>query len=242
MKNGPKIAIGVTLLFVLAAGGEIAYIHHERTTDTTVKKADYKTDPDDLVFLKKRRPDSMKDIEAYKGDTLWVSAGGQMDYYPFSGGKVDWDHSAGTLPSTQKILVKEAIQAVAPKKTAIRIPTGDKQVLLVFTMPGDAKEYATPVGYEEGGAYTFLADEIFFYDDPHVLFNYWGPQVWAAIDAHKVIPGMSERQAQTSLGQVLTPNGDTVGDRSVQFYNNGHPVLVTFVNDKATSIKDVPAS
>ncbi|ADW67443.1 hypothetical protein [Granulicella tundricola] len=237
MKTGPKVALGSLLLLFVAAGAEVAWIHHRNhADDAPVAKAEYKSDPDDLVFLKKEHPDSLKDAKDLKGRTLWVSAGGQMDYFPYTGHKVDFAKSEGVLLGAEKLEVKDAIEAVAPKKTAFRIPAGDKQVLLVFTKAGAPTEYAVPVGYHEDGRYNFMTDEIFFYDDPHQLFNYWKPEIWAGIDAHKAVPGMNERQAEMALGQVVTPHGDTPGDRTMDFYNEGHPVTITFVHGKATTI------
>ena len=94
-----------------------------------------------------------------------------------------------------------------------------------------------PVGYVQSGDTKLLTDEIFFYDDPHQLYSYWGPQIWAAIDAHKVIPGMTERETQIALGQVSTPHGDTPGDRIVDFYNLGKPISVTFAGNKVIRIQ-----
>ena len=112
----------------------------------------------------------------------------------------------------------------------------------MFTLPDDAKnttkEYAVAVGDKEGAQYNLLTDQIFFYDDPHKLFAYWGPQVWQAIDEHKAIPGMTERETQMALGQVCTPRGDIMGDRMVEFDNQGKPKLVTFVGGKSTKIVD----
>ena len=236
--TGAKVTIGSVLLLLVAAGSEVAWIHHQRNADDTPKStiADVKSDPDDLVFLRKEHPDSLKDEKSLAGKSVWVSAAGQMDFYPYVGHKVDFSKSEGVLPGAQELQVKDAVEQVAPKKTAIRIPTGDKQVLLVFTKPGSATEYATPVGFHQDGAYTFLTDEIYFYDDPHKLFNYWSPAVWAGIDQHKVVEGMNERQAEMALGQVVTPHGDVSGERSMDFYNDGHPVSVTFSGGKATKI------
>ena len=234
------IGAGAAVL-VLAVGGELLYIHHRNALDaaTPTSAADnYKMDPDDEVFVKQDHPMSLKDEKDLKGSTIWVSAGGQMDYYPYSGGKIDFK-SAGVLLGAEPIVIKDAIEAVAPARTAIRIPVGDKQVFLIFTHGTDPKEYATPVGFKKDGDYTFLTDQIYFYDDPHKLYSYWGPQVWAAIDAHKAIPGMSERQTQMALGQVSSPHGDNPGNRTVEYFNNNHPEDVTFVNGKSTKIEDV---
>ncbi len=238
--NGLKFGLGGALLLVVAVGGELLYLHHRNAVDAAapVVKATYKSDPDDLVFLKNQHPMSLKDEKELKGHTLWLSAAGQMDYYPYNGHAVDFAHSQGVLLGAEKIMVKDAVEQVAPKKTAFRIPQGDKQVLLVFTRDGDGKEYAVPVGFKQGGDYTFSTDQIFFYDDPHTLYAHWGPAVWKAIGAHQAMVGMNERQVQMALGQVSNPHGEKIGDRMVEFYDGNHPKTVTFVGGKATKIED----
>jgi hypothetical protein len=240
MAGAAKWVIGGSAVLVLAIGGEALWIHHRNAADQAgpaTTASTFKMDPDDEVYVKQEHPMSLKDEKDLKGSTIWVSAGGQMDYYPYDHGKIDFK-SAGVLLGAEPIVVKDAIEAVAPAKTAIRIPVGDKQVFLIFTHGSDPKEYATPVGFKKDGDYTFLTDQIYFYDDPHKLYSYWGPQVWHAIDTHTVIPGMSEREVQMALGQVSRPEGDDVGNRTVWFDDQGHPKEVTFVNGKSTKVVD----
>ncbi len=158
-----------------------------------------------------------------------------MDYYPYTTHHADYATTSGTLLGAEPLMVKEVFEQVAPKSATFRIPGGDKQVLLAFTMPKSAdpaKEYAVPVGYKQAGDYTFYTDQIFFYDDPHVLYQHWGPEIWKAVDSHQVILGMNERQVQLSLGQVSKPMSEEYGNRLVVFANMGHPMAVTFVKDK----------
>ena len=238
MNNGAKAAIGGTVVLVLAVGGELLWLHHERNAPAVVKAPERAvTADDDLVFLKQKRPDSMKDIKELVGSTLWVSAGGQMDFYPYAGHAAQYGKSAGTLLGAEPIVVKDAVEQVAPKTATFRIPGGDKQVLLVFTKPNETKEYAVPVGYKQNGQYTFQTDEIFFYDDPHELYKHWGPEIWKAVDAHQVIMGMNERQVELSLGQVSKSTSKTYGNRMVVFANLGKPMAVTFVNNKVTAFR-----
>jgi hypothetical protein len=193
--------------------------------------------------LKHEHPMSLKDEKDLKGQTLWMSAGGQMNYFPYNG-RVDYAHSPGTLLGAEKILVKDAVEQVAPKTpvATFRIPAGERQVLLVFTKPDDAananKTYAVPVGDKESGGYNILTDQIFFYDDPHKLFAYWGADTWKAIDEHRATLGMTEAQVQMALGQVSVPHGDKTGDRTVDFDDQGKPKTVTFEGGKATKIVD----
>jgi len=242
MTSGKKFAIGGTLLLLLSVGIELAWLHHERNAPMKVPdKPDYgPTDPDDLVFLKKQRPSSLADEKQLVGKTVWVSAGGQMDYYPYASHHADYGKPVGTLLGAEPLIVKEAFEQVAPKSSIFRIPGGDKQVLLAFTLPKSAdpaKEYAFPVGYREGSDYTFFSDDILFYDDPHELFKYWGPQIWQAVDTHQVILGMNERQVQLSLGQVSKSVSNEYGNRLVVYANLGHPIAVTFVKNHATAFR-----
>ncbi len=240
MKTGAKIALGSGLLFVIAVGGEALYLHHRNALDNTVTvaKSDYQADPDDLVFLRSEHPISLKDEKDLKGRTIWVSAGGQLDYYPLNGRTVDFDHSQGVLLGAEPIVIKDAVEQAAPKKAAFRIPQGDKQVLLVFTKPGNPRLFAVAVGDLEAGNYNLLTDQIFFYDDPHKLYAHWSPDTWKAIDEHRAILGMNERQVQLALGQISTNHGDKIGDRSVEYDNQDHPKMVTFEAGKATRIID----
>jgi hypothetical protein len=238
MNNGVKAAIGATAVLILAIGGEALYLRHERNAPMVIKApAREVIADDDLVFLKKKRPDSLKDVKELKGSTVWVSAGGQLDFYPYVGHAVQYAKSSGTLLGAEKLIVKDAVEQVAPKSATFRIPGGDRQVLLVFTRQDDPKEYAVPIGYRQDGQYTFYTDEVFFYDDPHELYKHWGPEIWKAVDNHQVILGMNERQVELSLGQVSKSTSTDYGNRMVVFANLGHPMAVTFVKNKVTAFR-----
>jgi hypothetical protein len=244
MTTGQKAGIGFAILGILAVGIRVGLIYkanHEEVAPPKNPYADQKVDPDDLVFLKKERPDSLKDEKALIGRTLWVSAGGQMDYYADKGKHVDYAHSVGTLLGAQQLLVKDAFEEKAPTSgpAVARIPAGEKQVLLAFTLPGSSEPntlYATPVGNFDNGMYSLLNDQIFFYDDPHILYKHWGPEMWSHIDKHEAVLGMNENQAMMSLGEVIKPDSDKTGDRDVSYDNNGKPLMIQFTNGKATKI------
>ena len=244
MTTGQKAAVAFAVLGVLLVGGEFGLIYKRNHEQMAVPKdpyADRKVDPDDLVFLKKERPDSLKDEKALIGRTLWVSAGGQMDYYVDKGNHVDYAHSAGVLLGAQQLLIKGAFEEKAPSSgpAVARIPAGEKHVLLAFTMPGSSDPnalYASPVGNFDNGNYSLLNDQIFFYEDPHVLYKHWGPEMWSHIDKHEAVLGMNENQAMMSLGEVIKPDSDSTGDRDVSYDNNGKPVMIQFAKNKAVKI------
>ena len=247
MTKGLKIALAATAAFVVAIGVEALYLHHRNYVDehaTVARAPEYQArtlTEDDNVFLRKERPDSLKDERELIGKTIWVSAGGQMDYYKDTGKHVDYAKPVGVLLGAEPLVIRDVFEEKAPanSRAVFRIAPGQRQVLLGFTMPNstDTKEiYAVPVGNFDEGVYNFFTDEIFFYDDPHVLYKHWGPEMWAHIDKHEPVLGMSENQAMMALGQTITPHGDNVGDRSVSFDNNGHPVTIDFQGNKAVKI------
>jgi len=238
MENGVKAAIGATVVLMLAVGVRVGLIYRERNAPAVQAPVEREKIPaDDLVFLKQKRPSSLADVKELKGSTVWVSAGGQLEFYPYAGHVVEYGKSAGTLLGAEPLVVKDMVEQVAPKAATFRIPGGDKQVSMVFTRVGDTKEYAVPVGYRQAGEYTFYTDEILFYDDPHALYQHWGPEIWKAVDAHQVILGMNERQVELALGQVSNSTSKTYGNRMVVFANLGKPMAVTFVNNHVTAFR-----
>ena len=239
MQSGVKAAIGATVVLVLAVGVRVGLIYRERNKPMVIKAPEReKIADDDLVFLKQKRPSSIKDVKELVGSTVWISAGGQLDFYPYAGHQANYGKAAGTLLGAEPLVVKDFVEQVAPKSATFRIPGGDKQVLMVFTKPNDKKEYAAPMGYRQEGQYTFYTDEVLFYDDPHELYKHWGPEIWKAVDEHRVILGMNERQVQLALGQVSKSTSKDYGNRMVVFANLGHPQAVTFVKNKVTAFRD----
>ena len=245
--NGKMIALGVTLLMVVLIGLRV-YIQYRRNHEAgPVAKNPYekpKLTADQMVVIRKQYPDSLKDERALIGKTIWVSAGDQLDYYPYAAHHADYAHRVGTLPGAEPLLIKDVFEQVPPSGAAFsrvvaRIPAGQRHVLLAFSLPNSANPkalYATPVGDYADGGYTFQSDNIFFYDDPHQLYKFWGPDMWAHIEKHEAVQGMSEDQAMMSLGEVMVPSSDSMGDRTVTYDNNGHPMKIVFEKDKATSM------
>jgi hypothetical protein len=243
MQNGPKYLIGGTLVLLVVAGVRVGLIYRANHEDApaSVAATSAPLDPDDNVYIAKQHPDSLADERALIGKTLWISAGGQMDYYRDTGKHVDYAKPVGVLLGAEPIVVKEVFEQKAPAtgRAVFRVPAGVRQVLLGFTLPKSADPkalYALSVGDYDGSYYNFVSDEIFFYDDPHELYKHWGDAMWKTIDAHQAVLGMSENQAMMSLGEVTVPHGDTMGDRTVDFDDNGHPVSLKFVKNKAVSI------
>src|ERR1700694_3152643 len=116
MQTGAKVAIGATLVAVLAVGGELAYLHHERNKPVAVTAPVRGAIAEGgLVFLKQKRPSSMADIKDLFGTTVWISAGGQLDYYPVAGKAVQYAKPVGTLLGGQEVKIKGGGGRGAPK-------------------------------------------------------------------------------------------------------------------------------
>jgi hypothetical protein len=246
MSKGAKFMLGGTVVLLLAVAIRVGLIYKANHEDGPVIKKAAEAPPmsdDDAVMynLRKLRPDSLKDVRDLTGKTIWVSAGGQMDYYHDTGNHVDYAHPVGILLGAVPMLVKGVFEQVAPKsgRAVARIGPGERHVLVAFTLPKSDTPtalYATPVGYYDAGHYTLYDDQLFFYDDPHELYKHWGEEMWSHIDKHEAVLGMSENQAMMALGEVIDPRGDKPGDRTVYFDNNTHPVAIEFVNGKAARI------
>jgi hypothetical protein len=105
---------------------------------------------------------------------------------------------------------------------------------------GDSKTptlYATAIGVMDGAQEQYFTDLLFFYDDPHTIYDNWPKNVWAAIDQHQVLAGMSELQVRMSIGQKTQSDSTTEGDRTVTYDQAGKKWTVAFVNTHATTIK-----
>ena len=243
MNTGLKVALGLTGVMLAAFGIEVAYIHYDRARSAQPAAApDYgPTDPDDLVYLRHKHPETLADLKELDGTTVWVQAGGQMDYFAAGAHRADYSKPAGVLPGAAPLKIMDVFQQARPKDVATRVPPGSAQALLAFTMPNSedpAKLYAAPVGYRDASGYTFFVDDIFFYDDPHKLYD-WSPQFWQAIDSHEVVRGMNQRQVNLSLGGVARLDSGTYTDGEIIYANAGHPLGVTFARGRVTAFQHV---
>jgi hypothetical protein len=238
MKVWQKVGI-ITLIVLIAFGIRIYFIYRERHQPAAPPQvAERQLTRDELVIPRKLYIDSIDSAKALDGKTVWVQSGYSLDYYPYASHRVQFSHPAGVLPSVQALQIKDIITQKTPASLATRVPKGDKQVFAVFTMPGDpGKDYATAVGFFQGTDSTFYCDQVFYYDDPHQMYKFWGPKIWAAIDQHHPIAGMNELQTAMALGVVQQSESSQIGNRTVHYIAGDQKWIVTFQNDKATTIK-----
>lgn len=193
---------------------------------------------DDVAIVRMEFPQHFDDVKDLEGKSVWMKNGYTMPYFPYAAGKVDFKKRIGVIPPLEKLDVKKAIKAAVPADVDDGISHGQRQALIVFTLPGDDKqEYATPVGATDIGEEQYYDDLLFFYDDPRTIYTHWPADVWAAIDAHQVKPGMNELQTRLALGQkIQTDDPQTEGNRTVAYDADGKKWTVTFRDDKATTV------
>jgi hypothetical protein len=238
MKTWHKVGL-ITFVVLVIFAIRIFFLWRERNAPMVQqpKVAERQLTQDDVVQPRKMYIDSLDSAKALDGKTVWVQSGYSLDYYPYAAHHVEFAHRAGFLPGAQPLAIQDIITEKAPADLATRVPLGDKQVFAVFKMPNDPIDYATAIGFIKGGDSTYFCDQIFYYDDPHQMYNYWGPKVWAAIDQHQPIAGMNELQTAMALGVVQQSESQDIGNRTVDYDAGGKKWSVTFQNDKATTIK-----
>ena len=238
MKGWQKFGLA-TLALLLIAGVRIYLVWREHNAPMVPKQQveRRRLTADDVVLPRKLYIVSLKDASELKGKTVWMQSGYSLPYYPYVAHHVDFAHKAGVLPSIQALKIQDVVTQKAPAGLATLIPLGDKQVLAVFRMGDDPKEYALAIGFIQGSDSTYSCDDIFYYDDPHQMYKHWPADVWQTIDQHQVKPGMSELQATMALGMVQQSDASTMGDRIVSYNAGGKRWIVSFEHDKATTVK-----
>lgn len=233
-------AIVFPMLAVLLVGGIYLFIvfKHREEPGVQQKQAEQHVNPDDLAIVRQMYPAHFDDVQELAGKSVWMKNGYTMPYYPYAGGRVDFAKQAGVLAPAQRLDVKKAVKAVVPADVDDKIAHGSHQAMLVFTFPGGTELYATPTGFEQGDQEQYFCDLLYFYDDPHGIYNRWSKDMWAAVDAHQPKQGMNELQMSLALGMNTQSDSQSVGNRTVTYDVNGKKTTVTFVNDKATTIQN----
>ena len=238
MKTWQKILIP-TVISLAIGGGYLLYIFHQRQNPGVVGQVDpnQSLSQDDLAVVRQFFPQYFEDLKRLEGTRVWMLAGYSMPYFPYEKGQVQFTKPVGLIPADQPMDVKKIIKAPVPANVDDRLAHGARQALAVFTMPGSTDTFVTPVGAMEGAGEKYFTDQLFYYDDPHTIYNHWPKDVWAAVDAHQVKPGFSELQTRMAIGMKEHPDGATEGDRTVTYEMLGKKYTITYVKNHATTIK-----
>lgn len=229
-----KIQLALVVAILVAAGraGYILYQRHEDALEVEKQKQARNvgySNADYYVAPKKLYPYDLKSAKELTKQPVWAKEGYRYTYYPYRGGKVDFEHEAGLLLPIERLEIKDVVTAT-PHGTGNR-----KQVMAVFQKNGES--FALPIGYESDEQYKIYSDEMFYIEDPHELYKHWPPDTWQSVDHHEMKPGMTEMQAVFSLGMGVPDSGDTSYEKIVRYPNGGKPLVVIYHNGKAAEIK-----
>ncbi len=238
MKNWQKALI-VTLITLTIGGIYLLVIFERRRNPGVAPQAnpEQALTPDDVAVVRMMFPTAFDDVLKLQNTSVWMKNGYTMPYFPYNSGHIDFNQNQGKIPPAQQLDIKKVIKAATPDTVDDGISHGSRQVFAVFALPGSADLYATAIGVIDGSQEEYFSDILFFYDDPHTIYDNWPKNVWAAIDAHQVLPGMSELQTRMSIGQKTQSDGSSEGNRTVTYDQAGKSWTITFVDNKATTIK-----
>lgn len=239
MKNWQKIGLATLAVFVIV-GIRVYFIWRERHAPLVQRPhaAERQITADDIVQPRKLYIDDLGSARELDGQTVWVQAGYELDYYPYTDEhRVDFGHRAGVLPSAQPLKIEDVVTERAPANLRSRIPLGDHQVFAIFHFPNENKDYATAIGYLQGNDSKYYCDDVFYYDDPRQMYKHWPADIWQAIDQHRPIDGMNELQTAMALGVIQQSDSSDYGNRTVHYNAGGKKWAVTFQNDKATAVQ-----
>ena len=238
MKNWQIIPISI--LITLTIGGSYLFSvwrHRQNPGVIAQEIANQRPDLDKLSVIRSIFPSHFEDTLKLEGTTVWMKNGYLMPYYHYTSGHVDFAKRVGVIPAAQKLEVKKIVKQAVPANEDDGISHGSRQAIAVFTLPGDTTLYATPIGAIGGSEEAYFCDTLFYYDDPHTIFDHWPKEVWTAVDAHQVKPGMSELETRMAIGRKTHTSGGKEGDRTVTFDQDGKHWTITYVNNRATEIK-----
>ncbi|MDE3200531.1 MAG: hypothetical protein KGN79_06375 [Acidobacteriota bacterium] len=234
-----KVFVIPTLITLVIGGIYLAIVFHNRNTPPAAQQAmDQRMSADDLAVVRMEFPQHYDDLKNLVGKSVWMKDGYVIPAFPYTNGRVDFKKPAGMLAPLQKLNIQKVVKAVTPDSVDDAMSHGSRQVFYVVTEPGNSQQLAVPVGAMEGDQEQYFSDLLFFYDDPHTIYDNWSKDVWAAVDAHQVKPGMNELQTRLSVGQKVHSDTHVEGNRTVTYTTPTKKWAVTFADDKATKISE----
>ena len=239
MKTWQKALIP-TLIVLVIGGIYLFSVFKQRSNPGVIPQSDatQTLSKDDLAVVRAFFPQHFEDLERMEGTRVWMKSGYTMPYFPYEKGKVEFDKRVGLLLPAQPLDVKKIVKFAVPAAVDDSLEHGTRQVFAVFELPGSPGQFATPIGAIQGSQEAYFADLLFYYDDPHAIYDHWPKDVWTAVDAHQVKPGMSELETRMAIGMKMHPDGQKEGDRTVTYDQDGKHWTITYVKNRATEIKN----
>jgi hypothetical protein len=238
MKTWQKIAI-MTLITITIGGIYLfSVFEHRRNPGVLPETApEHSLTSDDVAVVRMKFMTSFDDVLKLQNTTVWMKNGYTMPYFPYQSGHINFSKTKERIPSAQQLDIKKVIRAVPPADVDDGISHGTRQAFAIFALPNSPDLYATVIGAIDGSQEEYFSDVLFYYDDPHTIYDNWPKNIWAAVDAHQVIPGMNELQTRMSIGQDQHVDSAAEGTRTITYNQAGKKWTITFVNNRATAIK-----
>ena len=232
-----KIQFTLLAAFVLATL-RVGYIFYERHQDYLAAERKKQAEaigysnPDYYVNPKKLYPYDLKSAKQLTQQPVWVKEGYRYTYFVYQPANkhVDFAHDAGLLGPIEKLAITDVV-------VASNIVSGHpKQVVATFQKDGNS--YAVPIGYQSAeGEYKIYSDEMLYIQDPRELYKHWSPDIWQAVEQHKIKPGMNEMQADFAIGMGVPDRSNDPDVKTVRYPNGGQPLTITYRDGKAAEIR-----
>ena len=191
------------LVYGLAFGIRIGFIVYQRSRPAVSKKQTLPVNEQDyMVSVPSFGVRDLQDVRRLQGKTLWVKAGFQADYFPLSS-------TCMCRATVQRNYFRPFEKIKVLRVSECSSLTHSREVQLIFEREGI--EYATVAGFADfqSNEYHFQLDDLFFPQDPHVLYSHWTEETWKALESHQLKKGMTFVQVPLSLG-----NGFLIGIRA----------------------------
>lgn len=229
-KKKIQLLLAAAIIVAAIRTGYILYERRQQAAQQTNTQQAPALNADYYVTPKKLHAYDLKSARELTRQPVWVKEGYRYTYYAYDPARkrADFSHEAGTLLPLQQLDIKDVVTDVSPS-----VPD-QKQVVAVFESHG--RNYAFPIGAEKAGDYHIYSDEMLFIQDPHELYKHWSAEVWSAIEAHEVKPGMNELQADFAIGMGTPERSGDSSSKTVHYPNGGKPLTITYQDGKAVSI------
>src|SRR4051812_5220746 len=178
-----RIQISLVVLLLLASA-RVAYIFHERHAAATARHREDGSralTSDEYVYPKKFYAYDLASAKALVGKSVWVKQGYGNLVYPVADGRADLSRGKTSLLPIERLKIVDVIREAAP--AAWKSPSGETE-LVAIAERNDGSKVALPIGaFSADSSLKLVANDVFYIQDPHQLYQHWSPDVWKAVDA-----------------------------------------------------------
>ena len=236
-----RMQISLVVLLLLATA-RVAYIFYERESAATARNRDDGSralTADEYVFPKKVYAHDLPSAKGLEGDDVWVKQGYGNLAYPVLNSVYTLDRGGPLLRPIEKLSIRKVVLQDPPRSW--QRPAGERELMAVCQrMDGSQTLFVVRIGSRaKDGTLDLIANDVFYFQDPHVLYRHWPAETWKFIHEHEAKLGMNELQVNFALGVPQKAGGGDYGERTLEYSNGGNPIRVAFSGNKAVDIVPV---